>query len=99
MTEQKRLGQHSVTQQQQDDAREANKKAIVEIADKYFKENPDMFVKWPDTRQKLLKALDGNMLYLSQYKALTKAMFMGVPATQRPIDLPISAISEEKTHE
>ena len=87
MTEEKRFGNQTVSQIQQENALTQYKREIVDRLNQYLETYPDLFQRWPDTRKDILNVIGDDLSYLCEFKKLTKAMFKDQPPEKVPMQV------------
>jgi len=78
MTEDRRLGDHKAAKNlDQDQAEAAFKRCVIEKANEFYEKYQNMFKEFPNTRERLLHRLNGELEHFRKYPKLVKAMFQG----------------------
>jgi hypothetical protein len=59
---------------------------LIELANEKLKQFPDMFSRWPNSREMLVKQVGNDTSIFYNYPRLTNAMYNGVKASNVPIE-------------
>ena len=78
MTEERRLGDLKAAKDlDRDQADVTFRMVLVAVYNEYYEKDPNMFKEFPNTKDRLLEQLNGELEHLRTYPKLVKAMFQG----------------------